>query len=323
MNVPKLLLALVLCSPVSFADDVDPNRLVVVAEAGKGVAITDANAKVLWKRRIGNVHDLHLLPNDHLLVNDGWRKVVELDLTKRVVWTYEAAKDVGRVEIHAFQRLPNGRTMVVESGPGRILEVEADGTVAKSIPLQVSKPSPHSDTRLVRKLENGDYLVAHEADQRVKRYDGKGNVVWDFAVPLFGREPAKGHGPEAWGGRTFSAIVLSNGNYLISTGNGHGVLEVTPEKEIVWRLKQNDLEGVTLAWVTTLQELPNGHVVVGNCHAGPKNPQIVEIDREKRVVWTWKNFEDFGNALPNSLVVDGERAVELRKAIAALSNVGR
>ena len=45
---------------------------------------------------------------------------------------------------------------------------------------------------------------------------------------------------------------LVNGNTLIATGNGHSVLEVTPEKEIIWQINQNDLPGITLAWVTTL-----------------------------------------------------------------------
>jgi hypothetical protein len=94
-------------------------------------------------------------------------------------------------------------------------------------------------------------------------------VVWEYAVPLFGREPRPGHGPEAFGNQVFSALRLPSGDTLIGTGNGHSVLEVTPSKEIVWSVRQHDLPGITLAWVTTLQVLPNGHIVLGNCHAGP------------------------------------------------------
>ena len=79
--------------------------------------------------------------------------------------------------------------------------------------------------------------------------------------------------------------------------------EVTPEKEIVWHLAQHDLEGITLAWVTTLQVLPNGHLVIGNCHAGPGNPQLVEVDRNKQVVWTFKDLKHFGDATSNSQVL--------------------
>ena len=35
-----------------------------------------------------------------------------------------------------------------------------------------------------------------------------------------------------------------------------------------------------------------------NCHAGPANPQILEVTPDKRIVWSFKDFERFGNALP-------------------------
>jgi len=111
------------------------------------------------------------------------------------------------------------------------------------------------------------------------------------------------HGPEAFGNSVFSAARLANGNTLIGGGNGHCVLEVTPQKEIVWKLEQNDLPGITLAWVTRVERLVNGNTRFGNCHAGPDNPQVVEVDRDKRVVWTFKDMKHFGDATSNSQVL--------------------
>ena len=122
---------------------------------------------------------------------------------------------------------------------------------------------------------------------------------------MFGKDAQPGHGPEGYGNHVFSAIRLDNGNTLIGTGNGHSVLEVTPGKEIVWQLHQNDLPGITLAWVTTLEVLENGHYVIGNCHAGPGQPLLIEIDpATKKVVWTFDHFDTFGNAVSNSLLLD-------------------
>jgi len=101
-------------------------------------------------------------------------------------------------------------------------------------------------------------------------------------------------------------LRLKNGNTLISTGNGHGVIEVTPAKKIVWHLKQNDLPGISLAWVTTLQVLPNGNYVLGNCHAGNDNPQIIEVNKSKKVMWTFKDFTRFGNATANFQIIDAK-----------------
>ncbi|MDG2169577.1 MAG: PQQ-binding-like beta-propeller repeat protein [Opitutales bacterium] len=307
------LLLLIACSPA----DEEVTRLVIAAEGGKQVAIADSAGKVLWKHPIKQVHDVHLLENGNILVSNGWTKVMELNLAGETVWEYDSSKTEGfngqKIEIHAFQRLANGNTMIAESGISRIVEVDKSGKLVSEIPLQVKDPHPHRDTRLVRKLDNGDYLVSHEGEERVARYNMAGEIVWNFQVPLFDKEPAKGHGPEGYGAKTFSAMVLQNGNYLIATGNGHSVLEVTPEKEIVWHLSQNEIPEVTLAWVTTLQELPNGNLVIGNCHAGEENPQIIEITRDKELVWSWYNWTEFGDALSNSLVVDGQRAADLLK----------
>ena len=325
MKIPHTLALVPLFSLLTVTlHSAPPERLVIGAEGGKGLAILDTadGNKVLWHRPLGAVHDLHLLPDFTLLTQDGWPRVIQVDLSKNLVWDYDAAtvnskEDNGKVEVHAYQRLANGNTIIVESGPGRIIEVTPWKEIIREVALQVSKPSAHSGTRLVRQLENGHFLVAHEADQIVKEYDAAGTVIWEFPIPLFGKNPAGGHGPEAFGGKCFAAIRLKNGNTLISTGNGHSLLEVTPGKEIVWKLEQNDLPGITLAWVTTVEELGNGNLRFGNCHAGPENPQIIEITKDKGVVWTFNDFKTFGNGLANTLVIDGDQAKTLRQKLAS------
>jgi hypothetical protein len=182
------------------------------------------------------------------------------------------------------------------AGPARIIEIDRAGTLLHEIKLKVNHHDPHTDTRLARKLDDGHYLVCHEGDGVVREYDHKGRVTWDYSVPLFGGSPKPGHGPEAYGNKCFAAVRLPNGNTLISTGNGHGVIEVTPLKQIVWKIQQRDLPKITLAWVTTLEVLPNGHYVIGNCHAGPGQPLVIELDpKTKKVVWTFDQFETYGN----------------------------
>ena len=288
--------------------DEQGRRLLTADSSKKRIALIDGSGKTIWEHRIGPLHDLHVLPSGNILFQASWTRLIEVDPeTREVVWEYDSAVSNGnkgrRVEVHAFQRLPGGLTMIAESGVSRIIEVDSNGRLVKLIPLQVSKPNPHRDTRLARKLDNGHYLVCHEGDGVVKEYNGKGKVVWEYAVPLFGRERKGGHGVDAFGKQCFSAVRLPNGNTLIGTGNGHSVLEVSPKKEIVWSLRQNDLPGIQLAWVTTLQVLPDGNIVIGNCHAGPQNPQIIEVTREKKVVWTFRDFERFGNALTNTQVL--------------------
>jgi outer membrane protein assembly factor BamB len=279
-----------------------PRRLLAGDDSTRRLAVVGPDGAIEWEISVSAIHDAWILPNGNILLQQGWQKVVEVTQEKKTVWEYNAGQMNGNkgkpVEVHAFQRLKNGLTMIVESGPARIIEVDKEGAIQHEIKLKVNHPSTHSDTRLARKIANGNYLVAHESDGVAREYDTTGKIVWEYEVPLFGKERKGGHGPEAFGNSLFSAIRLANGNTLIGAGNGHSVLEVTPQKEIVWKIEQNDLPGITLAWVTRLERLPNGNTMIGNCHAGPDNPQFIEVTPEKKVVWTFKDFKNFGNSMP-------------------------
>jgi len=282
----------------------------VVTQGKDKLAIVGADGEIEWEMKWGGIHDIHVLESGNILTRQGGTKVVEIDREKKeVVWSYDSATQNGnqgkKVEVHAFQPLGSGNVMIAESGTARIIEVDRDGRLLKEVKLSVDNPHPHTDTRLVRKLKNGNYLVCHEGDGKLREYDALSNVVWEYEVPLFDQERKNGHGPESFGNKLFGAVRLTNGNTLIATGNGHSVIEVTPKKEVVWHLKQNDLEGITLAWVTTLEVLPSGNIVIGNCHAGPGQPLLVEVEpKSKTLVWKFEQFETFGNSVSNSQILD-------------------
>jgi outer membrane protein assembly factor BamB len=287
----------------------------LVTQGNDKLAIVGRDGKIEWQMPWGGIHDVHVLPNGNIMAQQGASKVVEIDRARHeVVWTYDSATSNGNagrpLEVHSFQPLGEGRVMIAESGPARIIEIDRMGRLLHEVKLKVDHPHPHTDTRLARKLDSGHYLVCHEGDGAVREYDEAGNVIWEYSVPLFGKEPKQGHGPEAFGNKCFSAVRLSSGNTLIATGNGHGVLEVTPHKEIVWQIQQADLLGITLAWVTTLEVLPNGHYVIGNCHAGPGQPLLIELDpKTKKIAWTFDHYEVFGNSVSNSQILDAGDSV--------------
>ena len=302
-----LLVAVVLASPSAEAA-----QRVILQGNGK-LTIVKPDGSADWEMNWGGIHDIHVAKNGHIFAQQGAAKVAEIDpATKKVVWSYDSATQNGnagkKVEVHAFQPLEEGRLMIVESGPARIIEVDHEGKLLKEVKLKVNHPHPHTDTRLVRKLTTGNYLVCHEGDGFVREYDAKsGDIVWEYEVPLFGKEPKGGHGPEAFGNKCFAAVRLPNGHTLISTGNGHSVIEVTADKQVVWKIEQNDLPDITLAWVTTLEVLPSGNFVIGNCHAGPHQPLLIELNpKTKAVVWKFERHATFGNDVSNSQVLDVE-----------------
>ena len=252
----------------------------------KLAAVINKDGTLGYQEAIGDIHDAQLLKNGNWLIQTAFTNVVEVDVNGKQIWKYEPDMSHGRIEIHAFRRLENGLTMIAESGASRIVEVDAQGRIRDQIPLQVKKSDPHRDTRLVRMTPEGNYLVSHEAELCVREYDRTGKVVWEYAYYMG------------------NAQRLPNGNTLIGTGDGHRVLEVAKNKETVWELREKDLEGVTLAWITMVDRLPNGNTWVVNCHAGPGNPQILEVSPEKKVIWSFQDFQRFGNSLPVAIPID-------------------
>ena len=288
----SLALAPVVAACPSLVRATEQGRSVLAADYGaKRLGMISPEGKLVWEFPIRDLHDLWVLDNGHILCQRHFGEVVELDKERKVVWEYDARKSNGnegkRVEVHAFQRLADGLTMVVESGPGRILEVDRAGKIAREVKLTVKQPDPHRDTRLARKLASGNYLVCHEKDQAVREYDGAGKVVWQYDV----------------GAQVYSAERLENGHTLVGTGGGHSVVEVDATGKEVWRVGENDIPGVKLVWVTLVERLANGNTRIVNCHAGPENPQIVEVTPKKELVWSFKDFQNFGNSLPMARVV--------------------
>jgi len=270
------------------------------------LAIVGPDGKVEWEVPVRhNAHDLQILANGNILVGTDSTTVVEMTPEKQVVWKHvsqPAGPNKGRVEIHAFQRLADGRTMIAESGNRRIIEVDAEDKIVATVPLTVEHPDPHRDTRRARKLASGNYLVCHEGDGTVREYDSAGKIVWSYTLDLADRPRTGGH--DGHGVEVFNALRKPDGNTLIAGGNNNRVIEVDPAGAIVWSVNHDELPGIELKWVTSLQLKPNGNVILGNTHAGLKNPQLIEVTRAKQVVWTLHDFKVFGNDLASALVIN-------------------
>ncbi len=307
----RRLLGLILlaAAPAASAQTPDPTPgppYRVLAQDKGHLAIVGTDGKVEWETPVRhNAHDLQILANGNILVGTDSTTVVEMTPAKQVVWTHKskpAGENKGRVEIHAFQRLPDGRTMIAEAGNRRIIEVDAEDRIVKMIALVVDHPDAHRDTRRARKLANGHYLVCHEGDSTVREYDEAGNVVWSYQLDLAGRPRTGGH--DGHGTEVFNALRKPNGNTLIAGGNNNRVIEVDPLGKVVWSVDHDELPGIELKWVTSLLLKPNGNIVFGNTHAGPQNPQLVEVTPAKKVVWTLHDFKTFGNDLASAVLIN-------------------
>ncbi|MCA9130099.1 MAG: PQQ-binding-like beta-propeller repeat protein [Planctomycetales bacterium] len=263
------------------------------------IALCELDGTVLWKYQTGGPdkghaghHEIQMLENGNILYHDDWNVVKEMKLDGTVVWQYESSG------VHAFRRLENGLTMIAESGTGRIILVNQQGEIESATPLG---KDGRGQTRQAEVLANGHYLVCAENPGTVTEYDRMGNIVWEYNI----------------GTRVYGAIRLRNGNTLIASGSGNSIVEVTPEKEIVWQVaKEVPATDIKLEWTACLKELHNGNLIIDNCHAGPDNPQLIELDGKHNVVWQFNEFELVGNGMACFDYVEGELAKKVRGLLA-------
>jgi hypothetical protein len=237
------------------------------------VFIVSRTGKIEWEYPAERCNDIWLLPNGNLLFNTG-NGVKEVTRNKEVVFSYES-----RSEIYACQRLLNGNTFIGECNSGSLLEVSPDGKIVKDIKLLPDGvDGGHSFMRNARKLQNGNYLVAHYGLDKVCEYDSTGTMIME--IPIRG-------GPH-------SVIRLPDGNTFISCSDHNGeprVVEVDTSGRIVWQLSKNELPGIALEFMTGMQYLQNGDLVLTNWlghNQFGKAPHAFEITRDKKVVWLYR-----------------------------------
>lgn len=240
--------------------------------------ILDEQGEVVWDSGQAGARDGYVLPNGHVLIC--WSNVVrEYDTDKEVVFTYQ--KDPSNRELGTAVRLESGLTMITELGENpRIIEVDAEGQVQASVPLQPETDNAHMQTRMARKLENGNYLVPHLLAFAVKEYTPEGEIVQTFRTD---RSELGGREDENW---PFTAIRLDNGNTVINLTHGNKTIEVNGDGEIVWMMSNDDVEGEVFQDPCGAQRLPNGHTVIAS-YAAREGIKLFEVTPDKEIVWSY------------------------------------
>ncbi len=245
--------------------------------------IVDASGKATWKYPEAT-RDGHVLPNGNLLLTLSKNKaypgggVVEVTRDQKVVWEYQGTQS----EVNTGVLLDNGNILLTEAGDKpRLLEVARDGSIKVEIPLGCQLANHHLQSRMARKLPNGHYLVPQ--DRTVREYDGEGKIVWERKSPESKTD-----------NRSFCCLRNAAGHTLISLTAGNHVIEVDAAGRIVWELRDGDLPGVRINRSTALSWLPDGNIVFSNYAARAPQPKLVEITREKKVVWTYTDATNQG-----------------------------
>jgi len=265
-----LIFVLALFSVATAADQAPP--LVCGDIHKKQVVKVDASGKVTWSYPVELVHDVWAMPNGNVLFASPVAGAVEVTPEKKIAWQFKAPEK--KQKVYACQPLPSGDVMVALAGkPSKIVEVGRDGTIKKTIVVPTQ-----GDIRLIRKTTDGTYLIAARQQRAVHEIDATGKLLRQFKVPgntYLAVKLKNGNILVACGdGHTLVEVDandkivwqikeneldgvplrfvagiqrLPNGNTIICNWGGHGhlgkqaqILEVTPEKKIVWQIFDNE-----------------------------------------------------------------------------------
>ena len=253
--------------------------------AGGQTAILKDDGTEVWKYPAAT-RDGFVLANGNLLLAVSKNKdypggaVVELTRENKVVFEYKGTQS----EVNTAQKLPNGNIMLTEAGATpRILEVDPSGKVVVEVPLQGQNTNHHMESRMARKLPNGNYLVPQLLDKVVREYTPEGKIVWEYKTP----DDLK----EDW---PFTAIRLPNGHTLVNLTHSNTTVEVDKDGKEVWRLSNADLPSPLLKDPCGAQRLPNGNTVITSYGAGDQKVKMLEVTPDKKVVWTFEREQKGG-----------------------------
>ena len=272
----------VLLGVASFAAAADPaaGRRLMFFEYGtvgrNRLVELDADQHVVWEHKPASLAVIfQVLPSGNVLYAFGGNPTGVCEVTRKgdEVWKYISKS----AQVLGCERLKNGNTLLAEQGPCRAVEVNPHGDVVHITPLTTSEVPPHRQVRNIHQLPNGNILAAHEGEGVVREVDSTGKIVWEYP----GVENVN------------DAQRLPNGNTLMACGTQKRVIEVTPDKKIVWEFGAQNAPELNITWVSSIQRLPNGNLLIGNFLRGQegKGAHAFEVNRDKQVVWKFDNHD--------------------------------
>lgn len=269
-----LLMALWLATGIASAQDAIRHSFLAT---GGETRLVDGDGKVVW-RFPGSTRDGWVLPGGNILLavskNAEFPGGAVLEVTREGtrVFTYKGTQS----EVNTVQKLTNGNYVLTEAGAKpRVLEINPAGETVGEVAIQSQTANHHMESRMTRKLPNGNFLVPQLLDKVVREYAPDGKIVWEWKTP---NDPK-----DCW---PFTAIRLGNGNTLVTLTHGNKVVEVNAKGEIVWQISNADLPGNLINDACGAQRLPNGNTVICSYAIGANRTKLIEVTPDKKLVWS-------------------------------------
>ncbi|QZE12763.1 hypothetical protein K4L44_09185 [Halosquirtibacter laminarini] len=240
--------------------------------------------RIVWSHQLERgqeCNEVSLTPNGDVLYSyRRGAKIVGKD--HRTLWNYDApdGTELQSASITIDGNILLGQC----GSPAEIFEYDRAGHLLKKITFDTGVKNPHGQLRRVRKTERGTYLVPIFGRGEVWELNDSGDVLKKVkvgGVPFSAIEMAEDHWMVSCGDGHYlleinpltnevirkierddihniplrfvaESVRLSSGNTLICNWGGHergkkrvsSLMEITPEKEVVWSIELSDSLGM-------------------------------------------------------------------------------
>ncbi len=249
------------------------------------------NGLVIWTYSTGaggEFDDIWMLSNGNI-VYSRMDYAEEITPQKKVVWHFDPEKGG---EVHTLQPIGLDKVFLVQNGTPPKLMIINTKTKTTEVSHELTAPNGnpggvHGQFRRARVTANGTYLLTWMSQGKVVEYDKDFKQIWSYNM-------------SAW-----AAVRLHNGNTLITNEGKRLTREVNPKGETVWEYKLSDLPAeYNFGGCQTCTRLANGNTVFCSRGNDFKGAQLVEITRDKKVVWVLNDWRHVGPATAVQMLDD-------------------
>lgn len=252
------------------------------------------DGKVIWTYSIGEgpeFDDVWMLSNGNILYSR-MRNIALITPDKKVLWQFDckatAKGSAEHTEIHGCQPIGLDRVMFVMNGlPPKLMVVNIKtGKVEVEHELDYKKTADpngiHGQFRRARVTAQGTYLVSYLTMGKVVEYDKSFKEIWRCEI-----------------NSPWAAIRLKNGNTLITNEKDWLTREVNTKGETVWEFNcKTDLptQYQFNSAPQSCTRLANGNTIFASRGKQSKGPQLIEVTKDKKVVWVLQDWTKVGDA---------------------------
>lgn len=300
-NVPQTGPAEIPVKPISWDTAATPANLpgnglaqhpmLYVGEGYNKIFVVN-KGKVIWNYSSGarfEHDDVWMLSNGNILFTH-LDYIAEVTPDKKEIWRYTPK----RGGIHACQPVGLDKVMFIVNGYPPTLFVINIKTGKTEVEHELPYNDPkddHGQFRRARITAAGTYLISFLNMGCVIEYDKDFKEIWKYNI-----------------NRPWAAVRLKNGNTMITDEKDGLTREVNSKGETVWEFNaQTDLPAqYQLASAPqTCTILANGNLIFNSRGKDKGNtPQLIEINRDKKVIWVLQDWKTLGPATAVQILDD-------------------